>query len=289
MMDAEMASRVGAAKHAKLAGRTANWHGTAPGTVVLGGRRVPVERPRGRTLDGDEIELDTYSTFNDTDLLTKLTMERMLVGIATRRHDAVNEPVGEHLDATASSTSKSAVLRRFKQATEAQLVELMSRDLSTLDICVLLLDGVHCADRCCVIALAITADGIKVPVGLWIGDTENKTIGKALLADLVARGLSADYGLLILIDGGKALAAAVGDVFGDLAVVHGAPHCLGGLFRTEILKESQNQHHAMPRREARDCSCDLIAFHDAQVDQNVGRRRDVRCLVTVSNSFPASL
>ena len=146
-------------------------------------------------------------------------MERMLVGVATRRHDAVNEPVGDALDVTASSTSKSAVSRRFKQATEAQLVELMGRDLAALDICVLLVDGVHCADRCCVIALAITADGTKVPVGLWIGDTENKTIVKALLADLVAGGLSADGGLLILMDGAKALAAAVADVFGDLAVV----------------------------------------------------------------------
>ena len=219
MMEAEMVKRVGAAKHAKVQDRTANWHGTAAGTVVLGGRRIPVERPRGRTLDGDEIELDTYSTFNDTDLLTRITMERMLVGVATRRHDAVNEPVGEALDATASSTSKSAVSRRFKQATEAQLVELMGRDLAALDICVLLLDGVHYADRCCVIALAITADGTKIPVGLWIGDTENKTIVKALLADLVARGLSADDGLLILMDGAKALAAAVADVFGDLAVV----------------------------------------------------------------------
>ena len=219
MMDAEMTERVGAAKHAKAVGRTANWHGTAQGTVVLGGRRVPVERPRGRTTGGVEIELDTYATFNDTDLLTKLTLERMLAGVATRRYEAVNEPVGEAIAATASSTGRTTVSRRFKHATEEQLAKLMGRDLSTLDIAVLLLDGVHYADRCCVIALAVTAEGTKIPVGLWIGDTENKTIVKALLADLVARGLTADHGLLILMDGAKALAAAVGDVFGDLALV----------------------------------------------------------------------
>ena len=219
MMDDEMAVRVGAAKHAKSAGRDANWHGSAMGSAVLGGRRVPVVRPRGRTTAGTEIELETYATFTNDDLLSELMVERMLAGVATRRHAAVNEPVGVQVDAVARSTGRSAVSRRFKAATATQLAELMSRDLSELEVVVLMLDGVHYAEQCCVIALAITADGTKVPVGLWLGDTENKTIVKSLLADLVARGLNAETGLLIAIDGAKALAAAVRDVFGGLALI----------------------------------------------------------------------
>src|SRR5712692_6651631 len=119
MMNAEMAAKVGAAKHAKVADRQANWHGDAPGSVVLGGRRVPVERPRGRTTDGREIELGTYARFTNDDLLSQLVMERMLAGVATRRHAAVNEPVGEELDANARATSRSSVSRRFKNVSAA--------------------------------------------------------------------------------------------------------------------------------------------------------------------------
>ena len=219
MMNAEMAAKVGAAKHAKLADRQANWHGDAPGSVVLGGRRVPVERPRGRTTDKCEIELDTYAQFTNDDLLGELVIERMLAGVATRRHVRVNEPVGEELAASARSTSRSSVSRRFKAATQAGLDELMSRDLSELKLAALMLDGVHFAEACCVVALAICVDGTKVPVGLWLGDTENKTIVTALLADLVDRGLSADGGLLVVIDGAKALAAAVRKVFGATALI----------------------------------------------------------------------
>jgi putative transposase len=219
IMTAEMTAKVGGPKHAKLAQRQGNWHGSAPGSAVLGGRRVPVERPRGRSVAGDEIELAAYAAFSNDDLLSQVVMERMLAGVATRRHARVNEPVGDDLDAQATSTSRSSVSRRFKAATDAQLDELMSRDLSELDLAALMLDGVHFADACCVVALAIGADGTKVPVGLWLGDTENKTVVTALLADLVARGLNTDGGLLVVIDGAKALATAVGKVFGDTAFI----------------------------------------------------------------------
>jgi putative transposase len=176
MMNAEMTAKVGAAKHAKVGGREANWHGRAAGSVVLGGRRVPVERPRGRTLDGSELELDTYEQFTSDDLLSGLVMERMLAGVATRRHVRVGEPVGDELAARARSTSRSSVSRRFKTATQAGLDELMSRNLSELELAGLMLDGVHFAKACCVVALAICVDGTKVPIGLWLGDTENKTV-----------------------------------------------------------------------------------------------------------------
>jgi transposase-like protein len=119
----------------------------------------------------------------------------------------------------AKSTGRSAISRRFVRQTETALAELMARDLAGEDIEVLMLDGEHMAERCVVVALAITADGTKKPVGLWDGSTENKTVVRALLADLVSRGLAFDDGLLVVLDGAKALAAAVREVFGDKALI----------------------------------------------------------------------
>lgn len=218
MMEDELNSKVGT-KHAKVPARTASRHGTAPGSVVLGGRRVHVERPRARTNDGTEVALDTYAAFADDDLLGDVVMERMLAGLATRRHRAANEPVGAQVESEARSTSKSSVSRRFVVKTKKALEALMARDLTDLDVATLMVDGVNFAEHCCVVALAVCADGTKVPVGLWLGDTENKTVVTHLLADLVDRGLSADGGLLVVIDGAKALAAAVRKVFGELALV----------------------------------------------------------------------
>src|SRR6266540_2583464 len=140
MMEAEVTSRAGA-KHAKCPEREAGRHGSAPGSVVLGGRRVRVERPRVRSVDGDEVQLESYATFGDDDLLGKVVLERMLAGLATRRHRAANEPVGAAVEAEATSTSRSAVSRRFIAGTSRALEELMSRDLGELDVVVLVVDG----------------------------------------------------------------------------------------------------------------------------------------------------
>jgi transposase-like protein len=216
MLDAEMTARVGP-KHARIPARQANWHGTTEGPVVLGGRQVTLTRPRGRTMEGNEIELDAWAAFSSKDLLDRLTVERMLAGVATGRHVDVAEPLGAEVEAKAKATGRSSVSRRFKQATEAALAELMARDLSGLDVAVIMIDGLEIAGQCVVVALVITTDGTKVPVGLWLGDTENKTVVTGLLADLAARGLSADGGLLAVLDGAKALAAGVKKVFGERA------------------------------------------------------------------------
>jgi transposase-like protein len=199
--------------------RAAVRHGREKGSVVLGGRRVSVTRPRARTVDGHEVPLSTYSLFAGEDQLSAVVMERMLAGLATRRHPAAAEPVGAAVEESASATSRSAISRRFVAQTKTALAELLARDLAPLDIKVLMIDGEHIADHCCVVALAITADGTKVPVGLWEGSTENKTVAKHLLADLVGRGLDAEDGLLVVIDGAKALSAAVTSVFGANAAI----------------------------------------------------------------------
>jgi putative transposase len=218
LMEAELAAKVGP-KHAKQPGRTARRHGSADGSVVLGGRRVPVDRPRARTIDGRELTLDTYAAFAADDLLGQVVMERMLQGLATRRHRVAGEPVGAAIQATARATSKSAVSRRFVAQTAKALEELLGRDLSDLKVAVLMVDGICIAEHCCVVALAILADGTKLPVGLWLGSTENTTVVTHLLADLVDRGLDASRGLLVVIDGAKALGKAVRKVFGQAAPI----------------------------------------------------------------------
>jgi len=218
MMQAEITAAVGP-KHAKLPGRTAVRHTPTPTSVVLGGRKVPIDRPRARTTDGREVQLESYATFASEDLLNQVVLERMLAGLATRRHQQAAEPVGDAIEGAARSTSKSAISRRFVQATQAQVEQLLARNLSELDVAVLMIDGIIFADHCCVVALAITTDGTKVPAGLWLGDTENKTVVTALLADLVQRGLDHTRGLLVVIDGAKALRTAVRKVFGDLALI----------------------------------------------------------------------
>ena len=218
MFDAEITAACGP-KGKHNPDRSASRHGGGRGSVVLGGRRVPVTRPRGRTSDGGEVPLATYDLFAAEDQLTAVVMERMLAGLATRRHVAAAEPVGSEVEAAASATSRSAISRRFVAQTKTALAQLLARDLSTLDIKVLMVDGEHITDHCCVVALAITADGTKVPVGLWEGSTENKTVVTHLLADLVSRGLDAEDGLLVVIDGAKALSAAVKAVFGARAAI----------------------------------------------------------------------
>jgi putative transposase len=218
MFDAEITAACGArGKHDP--DRVAVRHGSENGSVVLGGRRVPVRRPRARTGDGHEVPLATYRAFAAEDQLTAVVMERMLAGLATRRHTAAAEPVGSDVAEQATATSRSAVSRRFVAQTKTALAELLARDLGGLDIKALMVDGEHIAEHCCVVALAITADGTKVPVGLWEGSTENKTVVRHLLADLVGRGLDATDGLLVVIDGAKALSAAVTAVFGATAAI----------------------------------------------------------------------
>ena len=218
MFEAEIAGVAGPkGKHDPT--RAAVRHGGGRGSVTLGGRRVAVERPRARTLDGHEVPLTSYAHFACEGMLTQVVMERMLAGVATRRHVRAGEPVGTQVVEQAKSTSRSAISRRFVKQTETALAELMARNLADEDIKVLMLDGEHMAERCVVVALAITVDGTKKPVGLWDGSTENKTVVRALLADLVSRGLRFDDGLLVVLDGAKALSAAAREVFGAKALI----------------------------------------------------------------------
>ena len=214
LMEAEIDEVVGP-KGRHILDRVAVRHGHEDGEVTLGGRRVPVNRPRARTADGEhEVELATYAHFAARDRLTDVMLERMLVGVSTRRYARTGEPVGSEIDAVSRSTSKSAVSREFVSRTRENLVELMSRPLGDLRLTALMLDGIDLKGRCCVVALGIVTDGTKHPLGLWDGSTENATVATTLLANLVERGLDVEQGMLVVIDGAKALRKAVHDVLG---------------------------------------------------------------------------
>jgi len=163
-MLAEDVTRLVGAKGHHLPERTAVRHGREPGRVTLGGRRVPVRRPRVRTADGTrELPLPTYQAFAATDLLDQLAVERMLAKLSTRRYRVGLEPVGSSVEQASSGTSKSAVSRRFVARTEHALAELLAADLSALDLVALMVDGIRVAEHCCVVALGITIDGTKIP------------------------------------------------------------------------------------------------------------------------------
>ena len=197
--------------------RVAVRHGHEAGQVTLGGRRVPVQRPRVRAADGSgEVALGTYAHFADRDPLTKVVLEQMLAG--TRRFARTREPVGQDVVDAERSASKSAVSREFVGRTGEHLKALMSRSLADVRLAALMLDGLELKGRCCVVALGVSTDGVKVPLGLWDGSTENKRVCVELLADLVDRGLDCDQGVLVVLDGGKALRAAVDAVFGHVPV-----------------------------------------------------------------------
>src|SRR3954465_5219006 len=220
LMELEVAEVVGPkGKHDP--DRVAVRHGHQDGSMTLGGRRVPVRRPRMRSADGGhELSVAAYEYFADRDPLTRAVMDRMLAGVSTRKYARVGEPVGADVEAGSTATGKSTVSEVFVERTRTALGELMSRRLDDVRLAVMMLDGLEIAERTHVVALGISTEGVKIPLGLWEGSTENATLARTLLADLVDRGLDPDQAILFVIDGGKAPRRAIQDVFGEHALVH---------------------------------------------------------------------
>ena len=196
--------------------RPASRAGTTRSEVVLGGRKVAIQRPRVRTAAG-EVALPT---FRDDGRHRSARSARRRADARGRGHAAVRrslEPLGPEMESR--GTSKSAVSRRFVARTTAQLAAWQSAPLDGLDLVALLIDGVHLGDHCLIVALGIAADGQKHALGLWDGSTENATVCQGLLANLQSRGLRTDRSLLVILDGSKALRKAVRATFGEAALV----------------------------------------------------------------------
>ena len=216
MMEADRVALCGAANQ-QDPDRTAFRGGSAPGEITLGGQRVPLRRPRARSVDDEELPLATYAWARNRDPLDETTWNLITHGVSTRGYADLQEPlpVGKR----GRSTSKSAVSRRFVALSQRKIRECLSRRLDDLDLWVVMIDGIGFADHMALVALGISQDGQKHVLGIREGSTENATVARALLRDLLNRGLPDDHPVLFVIDGGQGIRKAIKESFGELAAV----------------------------------------------------------------------
>ena len=249
---------------------TRHGHGHGAGSVSLGGRRVPVQRPRMRAVDGSgELPVAAYDLFSDTEVLGRMALDRMLAGLSTRHYRVGLEPVGARTETAATATSRSAVSRRFVAQTQTALAELLAADLSGLDLVAFMVDGVHFGEHTCVVALGIDIDGAKHPLSLVEGSTENATLVTELIVGLRERGLDVTRPILAVLDGSKALRRAVVDVFDrpvigrcQLHKIRNVQDHLPEKLRTTVASRMRRAYHADSALAAEAELCALAAELD---------------------------
>ncbi|MGH9782135.1 MAG: IS256 family transposase [Candidatus Acidiferrales bacterium] len=213
VIEDEVRRRVGPRYQPDAESSCVRW-GQQPGYVVFAGQKVAVDRPRVRTRKGEEVSLDSYERLQHDGRRQRAVREGIVAGLTSRNyHRAVDSVLSGY------GIEKSSVSREFVQASAAQLKKLCEKKLDNLDLVAILIDGIHLGKQVLVVALGLESSGKKHVLGLWQGATENTTVVKELLEDLVARGLHPERRYLFVIDGAKALRAAVERVFGERAEV----------------------------------------------------------------------
>lgn len=213
MLDEEVERLVGSRYEHASERSSVRW-GQEEGYIVLGGRKLPIKRPRVRGLDGSEVALQRYQMFRDGERM-KGAVERCIVrGVSTRNYEGLIDGICDGY-----GVRRSSVSRHWKAASAKELDQLVRFPLGDLDIPVIMIDGVGFHEHLLIVALGVLADGRKRIVGLWQGATENAQLCKDLLADLVDRGLAADRRRLFVLDGAKALHKAVKATFGTNALI----------------------------------------------------------------------
>lgn len=188
-------------------------HGKQKGYVVYAGRKLGLERPRLRHRQNGEVPMESYKAFQSDGKMQRAVARRILRNCSMRNYEGALEDCLQGY-----GIKRSSVSRHFKATTTQELKELLERPLPK-DLLALLIDGKYFPKQCIVVALGIDKEGRKHVLGLWEGATENATVVKGLLEDLVSRGLDPQQKLLIVMDGGKALRKAVDQVFGSQALV----------------------------------------------------------------------
>jgi transposase-like protein len=213
LMQEEVRELVGE-RSQRQAERKANRWGSERGYCVVMGQKVPVERPRVRTTDDQEVRLGSYELFHRGEPLTETVWEKLMLGLSTRKY---GQAVREFTEAY--GLEKSAVSEHFIEASREKLQALMERRLDKTRLCALLIDATPFEGQQMVAALGIAQDGRKMILGIRQGATENATVVGELLGDLVSRGLDFTEPRLYVLDGGKALTAAVKKHAGDSAAI----------------------------------------------------------------------
>jgi putative transposase len=194
--------------------RTANRWGKERGYCVVMGQKVPIERPRVRTTEDKEVRLGSYEMFHRGEPLSETVWEKLMLGLSTRRY---GQAVREFTEAY--GLEKSAVSEHFIEASRVKLKDLMERRLNKLQLCALLIDATPFEGQQMIVALGIGQDGRKTILGIRQGATENATVVGELLGDLMNRGLDFSTPRLYVLDGGKALHAAVKKYAGESAPI----------------------------------------------------------------------
>jgi putative transposase len=213
LMEEEVRELVGERSQPQAA-RTANRWGTERGYCVVMGQKVALQRPRVRSTDDREVRLGSYEMFHRGEPLTETVWEKLMLGLSTRKYSQAIRQFSE-----AYGLEKSTVSEHFIEASRAKLKDLMERRLDKLRLCALLIDATPFEGQQMVAALGIGEDGRKTILGIRQGATENATVVGELLGDLVDRGLDFSEPRLYVLDGGKALTAAVKKHAGESAAI----------------------------------------------------------------------
>jgi transposase-like protein len=213
VMDEEVRHLAGE-RHEQRPDRGAHRWGKEDGYCVVDGQKVPLKRTRLRTKEKREQRLGSYELFQRSAPLQKNVWDKMMRGLSTRNYGAVVKEFSE-----AYGIEKSAVSENFIEASREKVKQLMERPLGELRLCAVLIDGTPFKDRMMIVALGIGCDGRKAVLGLREGATENAAVVGELLSDLLTRGLDFSVPRLYILDGGKALAAAVRRHAGEAAFI----------------------------------------------------------------------
>jgi len=210
VMDGEVESLAGPkGKHDPH--RTATRWTHQPGYVVLAGKKVPVNKPRVRDMEGHEISLKSYRRFQSPPRRQDSIGKKVIHGLSTRKYEKAIEALTDGY-----GISKSAVSREVIQSTRCALQALCERRIDELGrLAVLMIDGTEIAGECVVVALGVDFTGRKHILGLAQGGTENSTVVQQVLDDLIERGLDPAQRMLLVLDGSKALRKAVKRTFGE--------------------------------------------------------------------------
>jgi transposase-like protein len=253
------------------------------GSVVVGGQRVRIQRQRLRHRGGEEVRLKSYARFHQDDERMRAVYQRMLAGVSCRNYRKTLEELTD-----AVGVSRSVVSRHIIEATEADIKALCERDLSELDVSVLVIDGMPLDGQMTIVALGVESSGKKHVLGFREGATENAEVCKGLLEDLANRGLKMDRPTLVIMDGSKALRKAVDDFYGVNAVVH---RC--HFHKSENLRKHLTKPYQAEYARKLEVIYAMRTFDDAhkalkaliRVGQSLRTRRFTYSRITVSSSW----
>jgi transposase-like protein len=187
------------------------FYGRQPGLVMLGDRKLEVERPRLRTRGrrGQEVEIPAYTAMQNGAAMSARMLEIAMLGVSTRNYKQAIPKMAETV-----GVSKSAVSRHLAEASEAEVEALLARRFDSLKLLIIYIDGLIFGDYTMIGAVGVDSEGRKHVLGIREGATENSTVVTELLEDIVARGVDPKQRRLFIIDGSKAIRAAINAVFG---------------------------------------------------------------------------